>query len=522
MAEEIWMYFLVIVFAGVLSLSLCLFSYFKLKNAPGSGYYMTATFLSSIFTFSYAFELTSTNLKEITFWAGIEYLVMPFIPAFLLLMCFKYVGHMIRQRYLYILFIFPMVTVFTHHTNGLHHLYYSSVTLRTDTPFPVLELQYGPFFYVHSFYLFVCLTVSMTILLLQLKKSLFRFRMQIVTMATGLFVPIVANYFYLNELSPYGIDLGPVSMSLSFIFHGIALFSFQMFHALPVAREQVFDSMIDGVVVLNDNGTIVDYNRSIRVVMPMLNHSSIGKPIQMILEEDKKLAEIIGRVEDCDYERVEDNKKEHYQVRFSAVLNKKGLKIGNIITFVNITERVEMQEKLRQHASYDGLTQVYNRTFFMEQSVHHLEELNEKGGKASLLMFDLDHFKQINDTHGHETGDMVLSQVANIVKEHLRSEDLIGRYGGEEFIVLLSDMEIGDAFIFANSLRAKISDSFVSFNDLNISVTSSFGVSFINPVLENHNESVKLAIRKADQALYAAKRNGRNNVQLYSSEMQFA
>lgn len=514
MAEELGMYLWLVSIAGILSGLLCLFSYFKLKSAPGARHYMVATLLSAVFTFSYAFELASTTLNEIKFWLGVEYLVMPFIPGFILLMCLEYAGIRMRLRFLYILFSIPIVTVFMQHTNDLHHLYYSSVNLRTDTPFPIVALQHGPFFYLHSLYLFLCLSISITTLLLLLKKSLFRFRIQIITMVTGLCVPIIANHFYLNDLSPYGIDLGPVSMSVSFILHGMALFSFQMFNVLPIAREKVFESMLEGVIVLNHNDAIVDYNRAILPIMPMLSSALIGKPIQKVLADDEKLAELILYGEESDYECVRESITEHYQVRFSPILVKNDILVGKIIAFVNITERVEMQEKLRQLASYDGLTQVYNRAFFMEQSVQVLDSLLQQGERASLLMFDIDHFKNINDTYGHETGDRVLSHVANWVKDGLRQQDVFGRYGGEEFIILCPGMDIEDAFVVAETLRSRIAKSFLRMHDEEIFVTSSFGISWVPLLPGNQEDALKRAIREADQALYAAKRNGRNNVQI--------
>ncbi|RQW76052.1 diguanylate cyclase [Lysinibacillus composti] len=522
MIEELRSYILIIVFAGVLSLIICLFSYLKLKDSPGARHYIIVTFLSAIFTFSYAFELSSSTLQEINFWLGIEYFVMPFIPAFTLLMCFEYVGVKLKQKFYYALFGIPLITVFTHHTNELHHLYYVSVRLRTDTPFPIADMEYGPFFYVHSLYLFICLSISMIILLLQLKKSLFRFKLQILTMVAGLFVPIAANHFYLNDLSPFGIDLGPVSMSLSFILHGIALFTFQMFNVLPIAREKVFESMNEGVIVLDQNGTIVDYNKSIQKVMPMLNTFSLGKPIGMVLNEDEKLRELIILGMDCDYECVKGTQIAHYQVRFSQVVNGNGTNIGTIITFVNITERVELQEKLKQLASYDGLTKIYNRTYFLEQSNRKLDSKGRKERNACLVLFDIDHFKKINDTYGHETGDLVLSHIAELVKDCLRPQDLIGRYGGEEFIVLLFDMNVDEAFEITNTIRIKISESFIRNHDFyNVSVTASFGVAQVQVTLANQQEAIKLAIRNADEALYEAKRDGRNRVQVFKENMQF-
>ncbi|MFC7685062.1 histidine kinase N-terminal 7TM domain-containing protein [Ureibacillus sp. GCM10028918] len=520
MGNELLFYRLLIIIAGVLSLTLSLFSYLKLKNAPGARQYMFVTLLSAIFTFLYAFELSAATLKEIKFWLGLEYIVMPFIPAFILLMCLEYIGIKLRQRYLFLLFSLPLVTVFMHHTNELHHLYYSAVGLRADAPFPIVSLEYGPFFYVHSFYLFLCLSTSIIILLLQLKKSIFRFRVQLIIMVAGLFAPIVANSFYLNDLSPYGIDLGPVSMSISFILHGVALFSLQMFNVLPIARERVFDNMLEGVIVLNEKGVIVDFNKAILRVMPVLGTLSIGKGIAIVLTGNEKLVELITRGEECEYECVEGIRNEHYQVRFSQVVNKRGASIGTIVTFANITERIEMQQKLSELANFDGLTKVCNRRYFMDQTVAILESILHKEIDATLIMFDIDHFKMINDTYGHEAGDVVLSKVAHVAKTSLRSQDLIGRYGGEEFIILMPAFNVEEAVNLADTIRKAISESLTYFHNDHIMVTASFGISSIQITPLNQEEAFKQALRNADQALYAAKDNGRNNIQIYTEQFQ--
>ncbi|MDN4493799.1 histidine kinase N-terminal 7TM domain-containing diguanylate cyclase [Ureibacillus aquaedulcis] len=520
MGNELLFYRLLIIIAGVLSLILSLFSYLKLKNAPGAKQYMFVTLLSSIFAFLYVFELSATSLKEIKFWLGMEYIVMPFIPAFTLLMCLEYIGIKLRQRYLFLLFALPLITVFMHHTNELHHLYYKEVGLRADAPFPIVSLQYGPFFYLHSFYLFLCLSTSIIILLLQLRKSIFRFRVQLITMVAGLFIPIVANSLYLNDLSLYGIDLGPVSMSISFIFHGVALFSLQMFNVLPIARERVFDNMLEGVIVLNQNGAIVDFNKAILRVMPVLGTFSIGKGIAMVLAGDKKLLELISRGEECEYECSEGAQVEHYQVRFSNVVNKKGAKLGTIVTFANITERIEMQQKLSELANYDGLTKVCNRRYFMDQSVEMLESILDKEENAFIIMFDIDHFKRINDSYGHEAGDIVLRRVANLAKARLRPQDLIGRYGGEEFIILLPATDLEVAVDLADVIRSAISESLTAIHDQYINVTASFGISPIQITPYNREEAFKQALRYADKALYAAKNNGRNNIQTHIDQLQ--
>ncbi|MGD6802036.1 histidine kinase N-terminal 7TM domain-containing diguanylate cyclase [Rossellomorea aquimaris] len=514
MAEELWLYILLIGLAGFLSLGLSLFSYYKLQDAPGGRQYMIAAFLSAVFSFAYIFELTSSTLEEVKFWLGAEYLVMPFIPGFLLWMCVRYAGIELRQRHLYLLFLPPIITVFTHHTNELHHLYYTSIRLRADTSFSTVELTYGPLFYVHALYLFLCLATSMVLLLLQLKKSPFRFRMQIVLMVLGLFVPIAANYFYVNKYSHTGIDLGPVSMSLSFILHGIALLSYQMFNVLPIAREKIFDSMREGVVVLDQRGAVLDYNQAMLKVVPEFNPLAVGKSIHKVLK-NPRLAALICKGKECDYECSIEGSVEHYQVRFSPVFHKNKEVIGSIITFMNISERVILQDKLKKLASFDGLTKVYNRTYFLDKAE---SLLNSSVSGASLILFDIDHFKQVNDTYGHEAGDLVLSQVAREAKSHLRADDLLGRYGGEEFIILLPETTPEDAFLIANRLRISIAACLVKVDRSPVQVTSSFGISYIGASEAFSLDHLKLTIGKADQALYAAKRNGRNNIQVFLEE----
>ena len=358
MAQDLLTYVLVVVVAGLLSVFLCVYAIWKMKDAPGARYYILITFMSAIFTFAYAFELMSTSLEEIRLWLRIEYIALPFIPVFILLMCLDYVGQRLKPWLNYALFVIPFITIFMHNTNNLHFLYYKSMELRSDTPFPTIRLEGGPWFYVHSIFLFLCFMMSIIILLMQLKKSLFKFRMQIIMMITGLIIPILANYFYINGMSPNGIDLGPVSMSISFLFHGIALVSFQMFNVAPIARDKVFESMQEGVIVLNQDDVIVDYNETMLTLFPKLNKHAIGKSIRNVLRSNPKLIDIINHAKECDYKISLYGENAYFHIRFSPVHNNKKFYIGRIITFANVTERVHIQEELKQLASMDGLTNV--------------------------------------------------------------------------------------------------------------------------------------------------------------------
>lgn len=519
MYNELILYKILVIIAGSLSLSLFIFSFFKLKGAPGARSYKYATLFSSLFSFFYVFELTSSSLKTIKLWVSMEYLVMPFIPAFIFLMCSEYVGQKISSRNYYILFSFPCFTIFMQATNDLHHLYYSSVALRSDVPFPIIKLEYGPFFYIHALYMFFCLAISILTMVQQLKNASLMFRIQILTMTAGLIFPIIANYFYLNDLGPYGIDLGPVSMSLSFIFHSISLLSFKMFNVIPIFRDTVFERMKEGVIVINQNSVILDYNYAILPIIPTLNSYVIGKSLNEVLLDNQKLKEIIEKGADCDYEWQQGNDKVYHQVQFSLVLDKRLRIIGKIVSFVNITEKIEMQEKLKQIASIDGLTQVYNRTYFLKRSEELITSLCKNEINVSLIMFDIDFFKKINDEYGHESGDIVLCHVVKLAQATIRKEDIIGRYGGEEFIILLPHTSLEEAYNLANVIRIKVSESFTAVHEMNIRTTLSLGVSHL--AFNSGNDAgiaIQSLMREADQALYNAKRSGRNNAQMVLKE----
>lgn len=510
--NELWKYVILVLVAGCLSLFLSVYTHIKAKESPGARYFVIMTFLSSIFAFSYALELTAPTFQSSLFWLKIEYIPMPFIPAFILLMCIDYVGYKGKWWFKLILFIIPLITIFMVATNERHHLYHKRITLREDIPFPILKIESGPFFYLHAIYLFLCIMVGVMLLILHMKKVVPGFRKPIIMMILGLTIPIAANYFYINGLSPYGIDLGPISMSVGFVFCGISLINFQIFNVIPIARDSVFEQMKDGVIVLNPYHVVVDLNKAMEQIFTGFSAQSVGKSINELLKKNKTLISIFAKEKDSDVQITNADQIYHYHIQFSPVI-KNSIAVGKIVTFTNITERVDLQNKLTHLASMDGLTRVYNRSFFFYHVGESISTM-KRGDEYCILMFDIDHFKHINDTYGHEAGDTVLTEIVKVVKSSLRSSDIIGRYGGEEFILFLPHINLEDACKLADQVRINIARTSIKFDNANISVTSSFGLTHSN-VQEYTDHTLKQLTKEADQALYHAKNAGRNNVQLF-------
>ncbi len=512
MSNELFLFSFIDICGGLLSALLCIYAFFNIRHAPGGIFYILGTFCCSLFTFFYVFELNSQLLEHAKIWLRLEYLVLPFIPVFTLFMCMEYVGVKWNRHLYYFFFGLPLLTILVHYTNDFHHFYYKSMSMDTSGPFPVLSLEGGPWFYFHSFFLYACVLGSIVLLLAQFRKGrASSFKWQIATMTAGLFVPVLGSVLYLTGLSPNGIDLGPISMSISFIFHGAAIISLQMFSVAPIAREKVFDSMEEGVLVLNHNNIIVDFNPIMQQMVPKISRA-IGKSINDILKDSQTLLGIISKGEKRDYKQETAYGDIHYQIKFTPVLHR-SKHLGQIITFVDVTDRIHLQDQLKAIASIDGLTEAYNRTFFLQKT----EELLDKGylKSLSIIMFDVDYFKKVNDTFGHKAGDTILKQVVKLAKKHMRRSDIIGRYGGEEFIICLPDAFMQEATVIAEAIRREIERTHVDVDGKEIKVTTSFGVASAAANDQKNSKLIASLMDEADMALYTAKNNGRNCVRSF-------
>ena len=183
---------------------------------------------------------------------------------------------------------------------------------------------------------------------------------------------------------------------------------------------------------------------------------------------------------------------------------------GDISDFVStgkdVTEHMLLEEELEKLASTDKLTGIANRLRFDEVLKYSVDRAKRYKVSLSVVLFDIDYFKKVNDTYGHLCGDHVLKMIANIGKDTIRQSDLIARWGGEEFIILQPDIPTDKAYILAERLRHSIE----SYNFEGVGkVTVSFGVTKFN-----ENDTSESFIKRADEALYLAKENGRNRVEV--------
>ena len=156
----------------------------------------------------------------------------------------------------------------------------------------------------------------------------------------------------------------------------------------------------------------------------------------------------------------------------------------------------------------DGLTNLNNRRYWQECFEREYKLAMRNGSAITLMMLDIDHFKRINDNYGHSVGDRVIQMLGLLIKKATRSTDILGRYGGEEFAVVLPNTETKEAAIVAERLRRVVEKSTVKYEDQFVQFTISIGISQLKPVYQNAGQWLE----SADQALYKAKEAGRNRL----------
>lgn len=202
-----------------------------------------------------------------------------------------------------------------------------------------------------------------------------------------------------------------------------------------------------------------------------------------------------------------------YLIEYFGLMASVGLAVlwGERIKKEQFVRQEELQEQLRRLATTDPLTSVYNRRHFFEAADKVIHE-KLKTRQTTLILFDIDNFKKINDTYGHLAGDQVLKSVMQLTQKNLRRPDILARFGGEEFIILLADTSLEDGRQIVTRLHRDIEQTQFLTDSGPIRVTISTGIAEMRP---GEQLTISELIQRADQAMYEAKNSGRNQIRIW-------
>lgn len=284
----------------------------------------------------------------------------------------------------------------------------------------------------------------------------------------------------------------------------------------PVARTLVMVELRDPIVVLDGKGHIVDANRAAGTLLGLFPYGDVPLPLGRLWARSRNEPGDTGTV--TIYLPVPGESEEHpFDVTITP-LGDRGSAVRSAMVLRDVKARVAMERELRtmtedlkRLANSDALTDLASRRHFMEALAREVERADRYGRALSLVLLDLDHFKRVNDTWGHATGDEVLKDAAFAVRAVCRDIDVPARLGGEELVILLPETDTEGARVVAERLRARLREAeHVSPDGKTFRVTASIGVASFG----SDADTDKALLRRADEALYAAKRAGRNRVRL--------
>lgn len=289
--------------------------------------------------------------------------------------------------------------------------------------------------------------------------------------------------------------------------------------------QATLESTADGLLVVNRKGKIISYNEKFRrmwcIPQNLINKEDDERAIKHVLSQlsdpslfYNKLMHLYQNPElDC-FDEIEFSDGRIFE-RYSIPQKLGDEIIGRVFSFRDVTHRKVLEKELVRQATHDTLTSLPNRVLLEDRINQEIKNCKRSGKKAAIIFFDLDRFKLVNDSLGHNVGDSLLQDVAQRLGSCIRETDTLARWGGDEFVIVLTNLEYIEEVIPIITLCQEMISNILSVDDHSISITSSVGVSFC----PDHGTTSTLLLKNADAAMYCAKANGRNNYRFYSSQM---
>jgi len=277
----------------------------------------------------------------------------------------------------------------------------------------------------------------------------------------------------------------------------------------------LFDAAADAMMVISPQGILLDLNKTTCEHVNMVRENLVGKHMRTIFTSARQqlvtsnIEEILEKGEQRTFEALLTSPDSPIPVEINAQLIKFQGQPAVLGIARDITERKILQARLEYQASTDPLTALNNRRHFLLKADQEFLRFKRYGTTFAMLMLDLDLFKNINDTYGHQTGDALLREFSRQMRVAFRHSDILGRIGGEEFSVLLLESSLHRGIEIAERLRQQVENCPLQLNDISVPYTVSVGVT----TASMSDASLDVIMRRADAALYRAKRNGRNQVE---------
>jgi len=459
-------------------------------------------------------ETIFSDLPSLLLWRNITQIGVFLTPVSYLYFTITYTDSMNKnaRRILPLIMLFQITVIVLIFTDQYTHIMRNSTLLEKIDNVYVLRVNSSIFGSFSVGLNYIIIFYSILKLLIFSKNTSGTLRNQSAVIIIGSLFPFI--FGWLKSALPQNLTtVIPISAALApgclLILWGI--FKYDFMSISPIARNKIFDMVNDGIIVCTSNGRIVDFNisashifESVGLRLDNINISDYGRDefsewFQNIISLNDSISEFRLNTGNSYYD---------YESHVFIMKDKKDkVVLGTISIIREITEIKRKNEELKTIAYTDGLTGILNRNAFIEAYNSTIKQ-NYKNGYGMLLI-DLDHFKRINDEYGHVFGDEVLKGTINCIKKIIRENDHIGRIGGEEFAIILSNTSSESAEIIAERIRENVEKNTFINSGKEINITISMGAAHI---ASEEKPEFKKAFAYVDKLLYFSKNRGRNSV----------
>ena len=528
-------YAFVIVLATVLACGVAALAW-KRRSAPGGTAFVLLMLATAAWELFRVLEAIAVEPAAKTNWARFEYLGIATVPVLWFLFTRQFsrrerAGPGLGPAWLWIL---PAATLLLVFSNGQHGWFWSEIKPASSEPGAHLIYTHGPAFWVAALYNYLLILIGTVTLLDAILRGEGVDRRQALSLLAGAIVTWVANMAYLSGLSPVaGLDPTPFTFTLTGAIYAYSLYRYQLFDLVPVSRHTLLENMAEGVLVLDNEQRIADINTAAIRLLGLSSASCVGGSAPALLahwpqllqycegqSETRGETQIIGRHLEVRAGPLHEDKRK-YRGRLLVLrdiskhrLAEDQLREANARLQAHMVEIEALQTRLQEQAMRDSLTGLFNRRYLEETLQREIAQAFRAGHPLGIVMIDVDHFKDLNDTHGHRAGDTALQALGQLLAANTRSSDVACRYGGEEFVLALPGATLEAAHERAEHLRRAVEAMRVAWGGTSLTLTICAGIA----AYPAHGERADEVLDHADQALYQAKNGGRNRCIVYAAD----
>lgn len=504
---------LIIIVCIALALSLLIGRHALFRTQTSKkNYFLIMEGMLVVYLVGYLLELTSTNAEEAYTGVKVLYIGASFVSTFAFFFVADYCNIRLHQVIKIIMQLCSLASTLFMWTTKFHHLVYKQYYF-TDSLTHHLAFIPGPMYFILHIYPILIMILSMVLLIHQIKKWKKRYRKQLLILLLCLAIPFITETIYylvfISGVTETRLYFTPHSMVIMSFCLYLGVIRYNIFEIISVAAETAMEHIREGFILVDDENNYLSNNPAAAKMLPGITKLLKGESIFTAEGWPEELKSVeSGSVEFS----TGGESTMYFKASVSPVFAENAALRAKIILLSDITDNVDLMKELENAAYIDALTGLYNRKHFTELASVDIERALRLNQSIYTVMLDLDFFKKVNDTYGHAAGDMVLKATAAIIRQAIRSYDLLGRYGGEEFVLLITTLDATEAYKLMERIRENMEASIINYEGKEIKVTCSIGLAQFH-----ENDSLESAVRKSDEALYAAKHSGRNQVKVYDA-----